>query len=98
MEKRELKEALHDVEDLEGTPCFHCPEGTMELGTVTRTLEDGDTVLVVKDVPALVCDLCGAPSFPESVSVHLEELMNVAVTADVDSAVQHYTHPKPQAA
>jgi YgiT-type zinc finger domain-containing protein len=42
-----------------GQSCRQCPEGTYEKGTVTETLERRDTVVVVKDVPALVCDVCG---------------------------------------
>ena len=41
-----------------GHPCRQCPEGSYEKGTVTETLERDDTVVVVKDVPALVCDAC----------------------------------------
>ena len=41
-----------------GHPCRQCPEGSYEKGTVTETLERDDTVVVVKDVPALVCDVC----------------------------------------
>ena len=78
------------MSDLEGAPCFHCPEGKYEPGTTTRSLEDGDTVLVVKEVPALVCDKCGDAAFSEKVSERLEALSTEAAAAGVQSAVPHW--------
>ena len=91
MEKRD--EHLEGMSDLEGAPCFHCPEGGYESGTTTRTLEDGDTVLVVKEVPALVCDKCGDAAFSEEVSERLEGLITEAVAAGVESEVRYYQTP-----
>lgn len=91
MEKRD--EHMEGMSDLEGAPCFHCPEGEYETGTTTRTLEGGDTVLVVKGVPALVCDKCGDSAFSEEVSERLEELITEAVAAGVESEVRRYRTP-----
>jgi YgiT-type zinc finger domain-containing protein len=71
------------MSDLEDAPCFHCPEGEYEPGTTTRTLEDGDTVLVVKGIPALVCDKCGDAAFSEKVSERLEAFITEAAAAGV---------------
>ena len=86
----ERKEHLAELSDLEGAPCFNCPEGTYEPDTTTRTLEKGSTVLVVKDVPALVCDKCGDPAFSESVSARLEALLEDAVVHDVELQVRRF--------
>lgn len=91
MEKQ--NEHLEGMSDLEGAPCFHCPEGEYEPGTTTRTLEDGDTVLVVKEVPALVCDKCGDAAFSEKVSERLEALITDAAAAGVQSEVRHWRAP-----
>ncbi len=84
---------LEEMSDLEGAPCFHCPEGEYKSGTTTRTLEDRDTVLVVKEVPALVCDKCGDAAFSEKVSERLETFINEAVEAGVESEVRNYRAP-----
>lgn len=83
------------TQDLQGAPCMNCPEGEYEAGTVTRTLEDGPTVLVVKEVPALVCDTCGDVAFSPEVSERLEELATEAAqdrtrSTGVESQVRHW--------
>jgi YgiT-type zinc finger domain-containing protein len=78
------------MSDLEDAPCFHCPEGEYKPGTTTRTLEDGDTVLVVKEVPALVCDKCGDAAFSEKVSERLEALITEAASTSVQFEVRHW--------
>lgn len=90
----EQREHVEGMSDLEGTPCFVCPEGEYQMDTTTRTLEDGDTVLVVKEVPALVCDKCGDAAFSETVSERLEGLLNEAVAAGVESEVRQYLTPQ----
>jgi YgiT-type zinc finger domain-containing protein len=87
------REYLEGLKELEGAPCMNCPEGEYETGTVTRTLEDGPTVLVVKEVPALVCDKCGDAAFSEAVSERLEELVTEAAAAGVQSEVRHWRAP-----
>jgi len=91
------REYLEGLKELEGAPCMNCPEGEYEAGTVTRTLESeaggGPTVLVVKEVPALVCDKCGDAAFSEVVSERLEELVTEAAAAGVQSEVRHWRAP-----
>jgi len=84
---------MEGVSDLAGTPCFNCPEGEYQTGTTTRTLEEGETVLVVKKVPALVCDKCGDSAFSEFVSEHLEALIDEAAATGVESEVRRYRTP-----
>lgn len=88
------REHLEKLSDLEGTRCFNCPEGEYQSGTTTRTLEDDETVLVVKKVPALVCDKCGDAAFSEEVSEQLEALLNEATTGGVESEVRRYQAPE----
>jgi len=85
---------LEGMSDFEGTPCFNCPGGEYRRGTTTRTLEDEDTVLVVKEVPALVCDKCGDAVFSEAVSERLEALITKARSTGVESEVRRYRAPQ----
>jgi len=39
--------------------CLICKTGEMKPGKVTVTLERGDTTVVIKKVPAELCDNCG---------------------------------------
>jgi YgiT-type zinc finger domain-containing protein len=39
--------------------CVICRNGELAPGTATITRQIGGTTLVLKDVPALVCDNCG---------------------------------------
>lgn len=62
-----------------GQPCRQCPEGTYEKGAVTETLERGGTIVVVKDVPALVCDVCGSSLLAAE---EVEQLQNILERAE----------------
>lgn len=39
--------------------CVLCKQGTLQPGHVTVTLERGGSIVLIKDVPAQVCDTCG---------------------------------------
>lgn len=39
--------------------CVICKTGRLMPGTATVTLQRGETTVVIKDVPAQVCDNCG---------------------------------------
>ena len=40
--------------------CVTCKEGIMAQGKTVLTFAEGSSTIVVKDVDAMVCDLCGA--------------------------------------
>ena len=40
--------------------CTDCKNGEPKPGKATVSYDRGDTTVVVKDVPALVCPVCGA--------------------------------------
>jgi len=83
------------MEDLKGAPCMNCPEGEYQADTTTRTLERGETILVVREVPALVCDLCGEAAFSPAVSKRLETLMEEAEGTGVETLVRRWREPQP---
>lgn len=60
--------------------CVICKNGMITDGEVTVTLEREGTVIVIKDVPAQVCQNCG--------EYFLNETMTIEVLAKAESAVQ----------
>ncbi|MCS3675570.1 YgiT-type zinc finger domain-containing protein [Salinibacter ruber] len=52
----------------EGRECPMCLAGTLREGTVTLTLECGENTIVLKEVPANVCDVCREAFMEEKVS------------------------------
>ena len=48
--------------------CVICQQGETAPGHVTVTLERGGTVVVIRDVPAEVCENCGEHYLSETVT------------------------------
>lgn len=78
-------------ESSSGGECTYCPTGHFEPGTTTITLERKGTTLVVKQVPAQVCWACGEALLSEDTVDHLQDMMEQAVEAGIETAVRPYT-------
>jgi YgiT-type zinc finger domain-containing protein len=63
--------------------CLTCRQGETRPGTVTVTLTRGETTVIIKDVPAEVCENCGEYYLDESTS---ERVLAVAEKAVADHA------------
>ncbi|MBI3952250.1 MAG: type II toxin-antitoxin system MqsA family antitoxin [Acidobacteria bacterium] len=67
--------------------CVICKHGETQPGTATVTLERDGMTLVVKSVPALVCENCGEEYLDEEITAKLlreaEETASVGVQVDV---------------
>ncbi len=67
--------------------CVICKHGETAPGTVTVTLERGETTLVIKGVPARVCENCGEAYLDEQTTASLlgqaEEAARNAVQVEV---------------
>ncbi len=70
--------------------CVICQQGETAPGLVTVTLERGDTTLVFKSVPALVCENCGEAYVDETVSMQLLGTAEAAVNAGVQVEVRTF--------
>jgi YgiT-type zinc finger domain-containing protein len=59
---------------------MRCPlcGGNRVAGTTTFTADVGTGVVLVRSVPATVCDLCGEDWIAGDTSKRLEEIVNVA--------------------
>jgi YgiT-type zinc finger domain-containing protein len=84
-EKNKMAEPAAESEE-----CPMCPAGTLREGTTTLTLERGEATVVLKDVPADVCDVCGEASVEEEVSAAAHAKAEEAVEADVQFDVRRW--------
>jgi len=58
--------------------CVICKRGTTKAGLVTVTLERGDCLVILKQVPADVCENCGEYYLSEAIT---EKVLNKAEDA-----------------
>jgi YgiT-type zinc finger domain-containing protein len=67
--------------------CVICKHGETRAGRTTVTLERGGATLVVKGVPARICDNCGEAYVDEEITRQLlgtaEEALRAGVQVDV---------------
>ena len=70
--------------------CPICKHGETTAGTVSVTLERGGLTLVVKDVPAQVCDNCGEGYVDEQAAAQLLEQADAEARAGTEINVRHY--------
>lgn len=71
--------------------CIVCKFGETELGATTYNLNLDAMTLVVKNVPASVCDACGEGYLELEVSARLQEIVDDAKTGGVDVLICKYT-------
>lgn len=70
--------------------CPLCRQGELHPGTSDETVSYQGMTLVVKDVPAEICDTCGEPYFDEAVTQRLLDLAREAAAAGVVVDVRRY--------
>ncbi len=70
--------------------CIICRHGETRPGTTTVTLERGALTLVVKQVPARVCDTCGEQYVEEEAATRLLQTVEEAASAGVLVDVRAY--------
>lgn len=70
--------------------CVVCRQGETEPGTTTITLSRDGTTVVVKGVPARVCDNCGEDYIDEEITDELLRFAEEAVSRGVEIDVSQY--------
>jgi YgiT-type zinc finger domain-containing protein len=70
--------------------CPLCRQGELRPGTSDETVSYEGMTLVVKDVPAEICDTCGEAYFDEQVTQRLLDLAREAAAAGVVVDVRRY--------
>lgn len=71
---------------------MHCSmcKGALRPGTVNHIVELGSKIIIIKNVPALVCEQCGE-GFVESVHAYkLEALVNSARLQGMEIIIMNY--------
>jgi YgiT-type zinc finger domain-containing protein len=56
--------------------CETCGNKTFHAATSTETFHVGGRLVVVEDIPAQICDRCGAPSFAAQVAERVRRLIH----------------------
>jgi YgiT-type zinc finger domain-containing protein len=70
--------------------CVICKHGEVTAGSTTITLERGSTTLVVKKVPAMVCQTCGEEYVDEATTQGLLEAAAAAERSGVQVEVRQF--------
>ena len=68
--------------------CLHCPTGQTASGTKASTLERGNALLIVRHMPAEVCDTSGAAVYDADKTDRLRELLDDAVSLRAEVLVR----------
>ena len=69
--------------------CFYC-KGKQEHKLVNHIVDLGDTIIIIKDVPAEVCTQCGETSYSNDVAKCLEEIVKMMRHQNLEIVVSHY--------
>jgi YgiT-type zinc finger domain-containing protein len=70
--------------------CAICKHGETRPGKTTVTLERGGTTLVIKGVPARICDNCGEAYVDEQITRELMASAQEALRAGVQVDVREF--------
>jgi YgiT-type zinc finger domain-containing protein len=70
--------------------CVICRSGELRPGTTSFSVDRGQMTLVLKGVPARVCNQCGEAYFDETTTRRIEEIADRVEHAGVQVAVQDY--------
>ena len=70
--------------------CVICKQGRTNMGFSTVALERGHTTVIIKDVPAEVCENCGEYYLSEVVTEKVQNLAEQAFQHGVEIEVLRY--------
>lgn len=70
--------------------CPMCRAGTLQSGLADKVLVRNEMTLVVKQTPAMICDICGERFFDAQITQQLLDLAREAENAGVVVDVRRY--------
>ncbi|MDJ0762314.1 MAG: type II toxin-antitoxin system MqsA family antitoxin [Myxococcota bacterium] len=70
--------------------CVICKQGETSPGEVTVTLQRNETTVIIKQVPADVCDNCGEYYLNDTVAEHILRIAEDAVSKGAEVEILRY--------
>ncbi|MBD1214550.1 MAG: type II toxin-antitoxin system MqsA family antitoxin [Dolichospermum sp.] len=70
--------------------CVICKHGETKPGLVTVTLERDECIIVLKKVPAEICDNCGEYYLSDAVTEQVLDKAELAITKGVELEIIRY--------
>lgn len=70
--------------------CFFC-KGNVQDGFSTFTADKGGCIIVVRNVPAQICDQCGEASYSNAVAQKLEQIVQHIKNSSAEITVVSYS-------
>jgi YgiT-type zinc finger domain-containing protein len=70
--------------------CSACGQDSVGDGLVTLTFEQAGTIVVIKEVPGLVCPNCGEEFVPDDTAAHALETAEAAASSGSPVKVLRY--------
>ena len=70
--------------------CVVCKHGETRPGQVTVTLQRGDTTVILKQVPAEVCENCGEHYLSDEVTAQVMKKAEAAVKSGVEVEILRF--------
>ena len=70
--------------------CILCKQGETKPGTVTVTLQRNDTTVIVKGVPAEVCENCGEYYLEDQVTERVLSMAEEAARKNVEVEILRF--------
>ena len=70
--------------------CMFCKSGTVGDSTTTHAVDIKDSIIIIRNVPCLECDLCGETYYTGVVVEKLERLVDEAKSLNLELSVTDY--------
>jgi len=80
-----LRVSLEDI-----MKCVICEVGETQRGTTTMAVERGTATIVIKQIPAKVCENCGEAYVDSETAGHVLEMIEEATRTGVQVEVREY--------
>lgn len=76
------------------TPCRLCGDGHTHPGQTTLTLERGSATIVVRGIPAEICDACGEALIDSAILREMHAHADAAIAAGVQMQISDYARAR----